>query len=320
MSILASSRFAPACLGGLVALAWLPGCLVCEGPPELLIDLDDAVVPASMDLRGIVRTDSGHLVVGTGGAIVRRPRYSDWTAIESPTTADLLGVDQWGSRMIAVGRSGAAVRSEDDGLSFEVLDLGVLEDLHAVWLDSQRGVIVGDEQILWSNDGGQSFAPASFPSGAALRGVAAADDTLWAVGLAGTLLRSDDDGASWAAVDSPVGADLWAIGWAGIDVEVGLHAVGDDGTILRLEDGAWRTIDHDLDGDFRDVRGNSIVGLGGLVVAIEIDDGQRYFELGRDPTRGDLHAVIDGLAVGDKSRITTISIDWVERRSASFCR
>jgi hypothetical protein len=90
--------------------------------------------------------------------------------------------------------------------------------------------------------------------------------------------------------------------------------------VLRLETGDWTVIDHQLDGDFRAVGGNSIVGLGGLVVAIEIEDGsQRYLELDRDPVRGDLWAVADELAVGDNSRITTIGLTWVSSGGGPFC-
>jgi len=313
-------------LGVLLAVASLElaGCGPCEGPGELIIDLDDAVIPATMHLRGIVRIDGGHLAVGTSGVIVRRQSDSDWTPIGSMSIAELLAVDQWGPRIIVVGRDGTVLRSDDDGLTFEALDFGAIEDLHAVLLDGQRGVIVGDQQIAWSSDGGDSWSPASLPAGgAALRGVAADGETLWAVALAGVLLRSDDDGASWSAIASPVSADLWAIGYAGVDLEVGLYAVGDGGTILRLESSGWTVIDHEIDGDFRAVRGNYIVGLGGLVVAVEIDEGsepQRLLELGRDPARGDLWDVVDELAVGDQSRLTTIGVDWVVASGGAFCR
>lgn len=312
--------------GVLLASAWLglAGCGPCEdGPGELVIDLDDAVIPATMDVRGIVRIDAGHVAVGTGGVIVRRTSFADWAPIASPTDADLLAVDQWGPRIIAVGRGGAVVRSDDDGLGFATVELGVTEDLHAVWLDGQRGVIVGDDQIAWSSDGGDGWALATLPAGgAALRGVAADDDVLWAVGLAGVIVRSDDGGASWSTIASPVGEDLWAIGHAGIDAEAGLFAVGDGGTILRLETGGWLPIDHALDGDLRSVGGNAIVGADGLVIAIEIDEGpepQRFVELGRDPLRGDLWDVVDQFAVGDGSRITTIGIDWVSASPSPFC-
>ncbi|MFO7561550.1 MAG: hypothetical protein R6X02_02805 [Enhygromyxa sp.] len=313
------------CSGVLLALTalGLPACGPCEGPGELVIDLDDAVIPGTLDLRGIIRIDAGHLVVGTGGAIVRRTRHADWAAIESPTETDLLGVAHWGPRIVAVGRGGTLLQSEDDGLSFAPIELGVGEDLHAAMLDGTRGAIVGDDRALWSSDGGESWAPASLPAGgAALRGVAAEGDTLWAVGLAGALLRSDDDGGSWSAVASPSTADLWGIGYAGLDAEAGLHAVGDGGTILRLESSGWTVIEHELAGDLRAVGGNSIVGLGGLVIAVEIDEGpapQRYRELDRASARGDLWAIADELAVGDNSRITTIGITWVTSSAHPFC-
>jgi photosystem II stability/assembly factor-like uncharacterized protein len=306
-----------------LALLGLPACGPCEGPGELVIDLDDLVIPATMDLRGIVRIESGYLAVGTGGAIVRRTSFSDWAAVESPTAADLLAVDHWGPRVLAVGRAGTLVQSEDDGLSFALVELGISEDLHAVLLDGQRGVMVGDDRIAWSSDGGDSWALASLPAGSfSLRGVADDGEALWAVGLAGAMLRSDDAGASWSEIAAPVQQDLWAIGYAGIDAEAGLFAVGDAGTILRLESSGWVSVEHEIEGDLRGVGGNFMVGVDGLVVAIEVDyasEPQRYQELGREPARGDLWDVVDELAVGDGSRLTTIGIDWVSSDPNPFC-
>jgi hypothetical protein len=314
-------------LGHAVALLGLLACVPCEGPSELFIDLDDSVIPATMDLRGLVRLDSGYLAVGTGGAIVRRGSFSDWAPITSPTDRDLLAVTHWGPRVLAVGRNGTAVQSEDDGLSFALVDLGQLgigEDLHAITLDDQRGVIVGDDRIAWSSDGGASWSPATLPAGSfALRGVADDGDSLWAVGLAGVMLRSDDGGASWSEAAAPVASDLWAIGFAGIDAEAGLFAVGDAGVILRLDTSGWVLVEHEIDGDFRGVGGNFVVGLDGLVIAIELDHGaapQHYLELGREPARGDLWDVVDDLAVGDGSRLTTIQLDWISSDPNPYCR
>jgi len=195
------------------------------------------------------------------------------------------------------------------------------EDLHALTLGQQRGVIVGDDRILYTSDGGDSWALA--PVGSfALRGVADDGESMWAVGLGGAMLRSDDAGASWVEIESPTQADLWAIGHAGIDAEAGLFAIGDAGTILRHESSDWVAIDHDLDGDLRGLGGNFMVGREGLVIAIELEEGsapQRYLELGRDPARGDLWDVVDDLAIGDGSRLTTIQIDWVSETPKPFC-
>ena len=58
-------------------------------------------------------------------------------------------------------------------------------------------------------------------------------------------------------------------------------------------------------------------------VAIELDEGsvpRRYLELGRDPARGDLWDVVDELAVGDGSRLTTIQTEWVSSDPDPFCK
>jgi photosystem II stability/assembly factor-like uncharacterized protein len=307
-----------------LVLLGVPACGVpCNGPSTLETDLDDSVIPATQDLRAIIRNSLGYLVVGTGGMMAQRS-FGDWAPVTSPTEADLLAIDHWGPRVIAVGSGGVIVQSEDDGQSFAVVDLGITDDLHGIVLDSVRGAIVGDNQILWSGDGGDTWMPATLPAGSfALRDVADDGEVLWAVGVGGAMLRSEDGGANWIDADSATTADLWAIGFAGLDVEAGLFAVGDAGTILRLETSGWTAIEHELDGDFRGVGGNFIVGTGGLVVGIELDEGeepQHYLELGRDPARGDLWDVIDDLAVGDGSRLTTIGTDWVSKNpSTPYC-
>ena len=56
----------------------------------------------------------------------------------------------------------------------------------------------------------------------------------WAVGNGGTLLRTRDGGATWAAQAAPVGSDLYAVSCVSATVAV---AVGASGVIIRTADG-----------------------------------------------------------------------------------
>ncbi len=73
------------------------------------------------------------------------------------------------------------------------------------------------------------------PQGNPLLGVATLDaSTAVAVGFGGTIIRTDDGGATWTRQSSGTVEDLRAVSF--VDANTGT-AVGDNGTILRTDDG-----------------------------------------------------------------------------------
>ena len=80
------------------------------------------------------------------------------------------------------------------------------------------------------------------PTGETLRAVWGTETALWAVGDAGTILRSIDHGASWAAVESGTTRNLKAI-WG--SAEGDLWIAGDGETVLRSTDAGrgWHRLD-----------------------------------------------------------------------------
>ena len=80
------------------------------------------------------------------------------------------------------------------------------------------------------------------PTGEALTALWGSDAGVWAVGDAGTILRSADHGATWSAADSGTTRNLKAI-WAAPD-EGDLWVAGESDTVLRSTDGgaAWRAV------------------------------------------------------------------------------
>jgi hypothetical protein len=106
-----------------------------------------------------------------------------------------------------------------------------------------------------------------------------------AVGLSGTVMRSEDGGSSWALVDAGVDADLYGVGGAGERVVL----VGERGTIA-ISDDRGRSFEHrtvpGLRLPFHDValadpENGYLVGPRGLIVALR--EGGERFELVRGP-------------------------------------
>ncbi len=106
-----------------------------------------------------------------------------------------------------------------------------------------------------------------------------------AVGLSGTVMRSEDGGASWTPVAAGLDADLYGVGGAGDRVVV----VGEGGVIAISDDRGrsfeQRTVPglrlpfHDV--ALGDKENGYLVGPRGLIVALR--DGGKYFEVVRGP-------------------------------------
>ena len=130
-----------------------------------------------------------------------------------------LKTEDGGGRWVCIPREqdvilGRLVRAGPDAVG--VGEFGTIERLHAALPPGKRGTLSGvpvDTYVYdaWFDDEGKT-------------GVA--------VGLAGTILRSTDSGATWAPVKTPFTQDLFGVGGAGSHVVVagegGLLAVSND--------------------------------------------------------------------------------------------
>jgi photosystem II stability/assembly factor-like uncharacterized protein len=99
-------------------------------------------------------------------------------------------------------------------------------------------------RALYSRDGGDTWAPSKGSEGqGCLRGLAVGPPGLRILGVgdAGTLLSSEDKGASWKSLNSGCGQDLFAVAWSLTDPRVAV-AVGDLQTALLSPDGgqSWK--------------------------------------------------------------------------------
>ena len=88
-----------------------------------------------------------------------------------------------------------------------------------------------------------------------------------AVGEAGAIQRSTNNGASWTAIASPTSAALRGVVGTGLDATKRFVAVGDGGTILMSQDGGitWSaaTVPTPTDGNIRNLYAVSFCPTGG---------------------------------------------------------
>ncbi len=149
------------------------------------------------------------VVAGEFGTLERLPggRPPGKRAALAGVPDDVYVFDVWfddaGHLGVAVGLSGAILRSEDGGARWTRVDAPITRDLFGVGGSGERVVIVGESGFAaFSDDAGRSFAPAELPVlPVGLNDVeVAASGRAFAVGPRGLVLRSDDRGASFRVV------------------------------------------------------------------------------------------------------------------------
>ncbi len=88
----------------------------------------------------------------------------------------------------AVGSRGTLLNTIDGGRTWRQLDTGTERDFYALWVEGQKGVIVGQGVILKTANGGLEWVNADLPfSSFWLSGVAGKGNAAVAVGQAGTI-------------------------------------------------------------------------------------------------------------------------------------
>ena len=165
--------------------------------------------------------------------------------------ADLRGLARAGARGWAVGDGGAVTTTADGGATWAAVSVPTGEDLQAIAVPADRTVVVAGKggTLLTSGDAGHTWLPH----------VVTPDDLLclafpdahngWAGGGAtfgetrAEVLRTDDGGLTWRAVDLPVWGrvrDLWfvdaQVGWAAVE-DWGIDGDRPQGAILATADG-----------------------------------------------------------------------------------
>ncbi|HYP28638.1 MAG TPA: YCF48-related protein [Blastocatellia bacterium] len=149
-----------------------------------------------------------------------------------------------GDLVWVVGAGGLVARSDDEGRSFQEMDLGVSSGLNDVFGRKDDLWIVGDEgAIFLSTDGGRSFVKSlgNTRSGRSAQAEPPRDyysvqfideETGFIVGDEGLILASNDGGVSWREQRSGTTAQLFHLSFQGKRGWV----VGTGGAILHTDD------------------------------------------------------------------------------------
>ncbi|MCK5035646.1 MAG: hypothetical protein KAS73_07130 [Candidatus Sabulitectum sp.] len=98
---------------------------------EVMFDIGDVVIRGATE---IVSGGSSYIAVGESGSIFRYSDSEVWDSIPSITGENLNDVSYlaWGMTACAVGDNGIVLISEDNGLTWEISNMGISRNLNAV--------------------------------------------------------------------------------------------------------------------------------------------------------------------------------------------
>ncbi len=225
-----------------------------QTPGDVYVEPISLGTSATLYGVSIVKQEWG-CAVGSGGTVFCLTGKKSWVARNAGTTATLYDVDLvWGKVNgtphavgWAVGEQGVIRRTLDEGASWTVQDQSgyVFYSVHAssvteAWAGGYR-TTDGTPVVLHTTDGGTTWTVSYVgTTTAAVRGVYARGDDVWAVGTGGLILHSADRGATWTHVPAGTMATLMAV-WQGDGPTVGsvddVWIAGSDGIILHSTDG-----------------------------------------------------------------------------------
>lgn len=258
---------------------------VAVGERGVLIVSDDGgaqwrqvALPTSVTLTAVRFADARHgVAVGHGGTVLtssdggdtwtRRldglrlaqlalqsaQRSGDAAAVRDAERLVAEGADKpfldvlvWDARrFLAVGAFGLAFATEDGGLTWTswMERLPNPKGMHLyVARRSGDSVLLAGEQglLLRSGDNGQSFAPLASPYAGSWFTGEVSGQEMLLAGLRGNVWRSADGGAQWAQIANPRPASITASLARGSEVLLANQA----GQVLRLQGAALKPLDH----------------------------------------------------------------------------
>jgi len=222
-------------------------CGEWSAPEVLELGVDADLLAVAVDPAWDGEGTPPFYAVGAGGLIVAS---GDTIRSDQPVAVDLRDVGYHGEFVIAVGDAGTVVRASQDGSSdWEVVDVGVTQDLYAVVPNGQGELVLGEDVLLVHDGVADTWTPAPRPTGGwgSLRASLhdSYDGTRWVFGLAGVAWSTRDPLGTWERVDLDTDADLVAVTGGGSQ-----FVVGSDGVILERLGGVWHNLGSDTSVDF----------------------------------------------------------------------
>jgi hypothetical protein len=224
------------------------------------------------DLRAVTSLGGSHLAAGESGTVVVL-RDDGGVVVRDIGDRDLNAV----SYGMVVGDGGFAATSDDDGLTWTALDLGVSADLHAIVDLGDYFAILGDDVVLLRQDDG-TWTPLEPPEGEWGRLRAGKDDGYfqYLVGLEGIVWTNVEDPAlaSWGRESVGTTADLFAIG-DGPETPDGesdtVVIAGSNGTLLTHTRWTWdwHRLETDTTADFIGYSSGILLTAEGEIMELE---------------------------------------------------
>jgi len=144
-----------------------------------------------------------------------RPRW--WGNAGDPTPVALTFLNE--DLGLLLLDDGTLLRTSDAGstwLAVGGVPLDAANDVVAMsWVDERIGYVVGrDALFLATSDGGRGWRRATPPTARTLnRVLAITAEDVWAVGDAGTIVRTKTGGLTWESVDLGIGEDLSSVSY-----------------------------------------------------------------------------------------------------------
>jgi photosystem II stability/assembly factor-like uncharacterized protein len=193
-----------------------------------------------------------------------------WRAQPSGAAQQLRAISGGSARLYIVGDHGT-ILSSPDGLSWSTQVSGSLSDLNAVFaIDSKHAIAVGDfGTILTTQDAGATWVAQPNDLYQNLHAIWGIKDTLYLAGADGLLLRSTNAGASWTKLKTSTQAKLQGI-WGSSSTD--LYVVGKETVLHSINSGqTWEQLDVGAIDDF-----NSIWGASAKEIYITQTEGKIY--------------------------------------------
>ncbi len=217
----------------------------------------------------------GSAVGGVSTIRVTSDGGSTWTTQTVPTATNLLAVDFVDTQNgWAVGNTATVLKTTNGGSTWTTVAAGAATNVQDVefvtpnigWIVESNGTTTG--YIRYTTNGGASWS-LQMSGIRGVNGIAARSSTqLAAVGVSGSMLRTEDAGISWISQSAGTTRVLYGLSY--VDSETA-YAVGATGLVMRTEDGGdtWNSgtagSGNWLAVDFADRATGWIVGVTGSI-------------------------------------------------------